>query len=71
MDLLTWNCQGSASKEFLRVLKDLLGVHRPRVLGLLEPRVSGVQADSICKKIGFDNWVRVEAVKFSGGIWLF
>lgn len=55
----------------MRVLKDLLSVHKPKILGLLEPRVSGEHADTICKKIKFENWVRVEAVGFSGGIWVF
>lgn len=71
MDLLVWNYQGSASKEFLRVLMDLLPVHKPKILGLLELRVSDDQADRICRKLNFDNWVRVEAVGFSGGIWVF
>lgn len=71
MDLLVWNCQGSTSKEFLRVLKDLLCVHKPKILGLLEPKVSGDQVNGICKKIGFDNWVKVDAVGFSDGIWVF
>lgn len=46
-------------------------MHKPKVLGLLEPRTSGVQVDEICRKIGFDNWVCVEAVGFSEGIWIF
>lgn len=48
-----------------------MNVHKPKILGLLEPRVSGDQADGICKRIGLENWVRVEAVGFSGGIWVF
>lgn len=71
MDLLIWTCQGSASKGFLRVIMDLLRVHRPRILALLEPRISGDQTNGICRKVGFDNWVQVEAVGFSDGIWIF
>lgn len=55
----------------MRVLKDMLCIQKPKLLGLLEPRVSGVHTDVICKKIGFDNWIRVEAVGFNGGIWIF
>ncbi|XP_038688673.1 uncharacterized protein LOC119987842 [Tripterygium wilfordii] len=71
MDCVIWNCQGAASREFNRALKDLLRLHRPGVLGLLEPKVSGSHADSLCKQWGFANWVRVEAFGFSGGIWVF
>lgn len=45
--------------------------HRPDVLVLIEPRVSGIKADDICLKIGFDNWIRVEAVGFSDRILIF
>ncbi|XP_024041873.1 uncharacterized protein LOC127898857 [Citrus sinensis] len=36
----------------------------------MEPRTSGVKADEFIKKSGFDYSHRVEAVGFSGGIWL-
>ncbi|XP_075508178.1 uncharacterized protein LOC142545090 [Primulina tabacum] len=71
MNLMVWNCQGAASKELNRVLKDLIKKFNPSVLGLLEPRVSGSHADDICNKMGYDNWLRVEAVGFSGAIWIF
>ncbi|XP_038688766.1 uncharacterized protein LOC119987931 [Tripterygium wilfordii] len=71
MDCIIWNCQGAASKEFNRTLKDMLKFYKPGILGLLEPKVSGAQADSLCNQWGFENWVRVEAFGFSGGIWVF
>ncbi|XP_075515886.1 uncharacterized protein LOC142550694 [Primulina tabacum] len=70
MNIMVWNCQGAASKPTRRVIKDLRRKFKPSVLGLLEPRVSGSQADEICKKMGFENWARVESVGFSGGIWV-
>ena len=59
MNLLVWNCQGAASREFVRVLKDLLKQHKPDILGLLEPKVSGSQADDVCQKLGFKEWIRL------------
>ena len=59
------------SKEFNRALQFLLSIHNPSILGLVETKVSGPNANDICKRIGFDHWVRVEALGFSGGIWLF
>lgn len=32
--------------------------------------MSGDNANRVCKSLGFSNWVRVEAVGFSGGIWV-
>lgn len=71
MNLLIYNFQGTASKEFNRVLKDMIKRVNPTILGLLEPRISGDHADRVCNKLGYSNWLRVEAVGFSGGIWMF
>ncbi|XP_019163578.1 PREDICTED: uncharacterized protein LOC109159922 [Ipomoea nil] len=46
-------------------------MHKPCVISLFEPKVSGSHANDICSKIGFSDWIRVEAVGFSGGIWVF
>ncbi|XP_019160671.1 PREDICTED: uncharacterized protein LOC109157220 [Ipomoea nil] len=63
--------KGTGRRDFHRVLKLLLKSHRPSLLGLVEPRVSGDQANSFCSKLGYEDWVRVEAMGFSGGIWVF
>lgn len=69
MDCLVWNCQGAASKEFLRVLRDLLCVHRPKVLGLLEPRVWVIKlitfAGRLVLKVGF-GWKQLDSVEEFG-----
>ncbi|XP_075498049.1 uncharacterized protein LOC142536533 [Primulina tabacum] len=62
---------GVALKATNRVIKNMRKRLNPTILGLLEPRVSGSHADEICKKMGFENWLRVEATGFSGGIWIF
>lgn len=50
---------------------DMISPHKPDILSLMEPKVSGAQADEICLNVGFANWVRVEAFGFSDGIWIF
>ncbi|XP_019178992.1 PREDICTED: uncharacterized protein LOC109174182 [Ipomoea nil] len=70
MDCLLWNCQGASGRPFRRTLKHILQVYKPNILGLFEPKVSGDQANRICSQLGFSDWVRVEAVGFSGGIWV-
>ncbi|WCJ39803.1 DNAse I-like superfamily protein [Euphorbia peplus] len=71
MSFLFWNCQGAASGQFLRSLKLILSIHKPSLIALLETKISGSSAEAICRKVGFSSWVRVEALGFSGGIWLF
>ncbi|XP_019172990.1 PREDICTED: uncharacterized protein LOC109168419 [Ipomoea nil] len=70
MNIVSWNCQGAASSGFRRALHMLVRKHEVDVVGLLEPRISGNSADKACKSFGFENWIRVEAVGFSGGIWI-
>ncbi|XP_031124340.1 uncharacterized protein LOC116027055 [Ipomoea triloba] len=70
MKVITWNCQGAASKSFLRVAKWLINKHHPDILCLVETKTSGCNADAICMKLGFEKWARVEALGFSGDIWI-
>ena len=42
----------------------------PTLLGLLETKCSGERADVVCHRLGFDSWVRVEALGYSEGIWI-
>ncbi|CAN1242897.1 hypothetical protein LINPERPRIM_LOCUS5491 [Linum perenne] len=42
----------------------------PDIVILVEPRVSGSTAESSCRRLGFENYERVEAIGFSGGIWV-
>ncbi|KAI9117550.1 hypothetical protein K1719_011716 [Acacia pycnantha] len=61
---------GAASKGVAAVLKDIRVRYNVDVVVILEPRISGVQAAKTIKNWGFKFSVRVEAVGFSGGIWL-
>lgn len=70
MKLFTWNCQGAASTSFRRSLKFLIRVHDPNIVCLLKPKVSCYHAHKKYIAIGFDERLRVEAVGFSGGIWV-
>ncbi|KAJ8767163.1 hypothetical protein K2173_013560 [Erythroxylum novogranatense] len=51
--------QGAAAPIFRRTLREYIREHRPDIVIILEPRISGVEADR-----------RIEAQGFSGGIWV-
>lgn len=70
MNIIVWNCQGAASKRFLRTALSHVKNYKPICFCLLEPKISGQGADDVCFKLGFDHWIRVEAVGMSGGIWV-
>ena len=68
---MTWNVQGAGNARFLNTLKELIRKYDPTILVLVETKISGRQAEEVCKKIGFDGQFRIDAQGFSGGIWLF
>lgn len=70
VSIIFWNVQGAASGEFRRSFRTIIKNYNPSMVVLMEPRTSGVKADDFIKKSGFDYSHRVEAVGFSGGIWL-
>ncbi|XP_021754411.1 uncharacterized protein LOC110719729 [Chenopodium quinoa] len=65
---MVWNVQGAGSSNFISSLKDLIHANKPNVLVLVETHMGGDQAIKI---INYDGHERVDAVGFSGGIWVF
>lgn len=67
---VSWNCQGTRSREFLQSMMKMSAIHRPTVVIPLEPRISGTSADEMCMKVGKKNCIQSEAVGFSDEIWI-
>ncbi|KAK8698342.1 hypothetical protein V6N13_114466 [Hibiscus sabdariffa] len=61
---------GCGSRNFIRVTKQYMRDQRPDICILVETRVSQMRADSVIASLGFPNSHRIEAIRFSGGIWL-
>ena len=70
ISIMYWNVQGAASSNFCRAFRTIVNNYKPSLVVLREPSISGSKADEFIKKSGFDNSYHVEAVGFSGGIWL-
>ena len=68
--ILVWNCQGAASKKFCSVVNSLIEIHKPEMLMLLEPRISGIKAELLIHFLKFNHSYRVEALGYYGGIWI-
>ncbi|KAJ8450943.1 hypothetical protein Cgig2_032568 [Carnegiea gigantea] len=62
---------GVASRGFLHTLKELLRQYAPKILVLLETKISGTMADDFCRKINLNGQYRIDPVGFTGGIWVF
>ncbi|KAK8660876.1 hypothetical protein V6N13_051784 [Hibiscus sabdariffa] len=59
-----------AQARFLPAARQVLRDSKPDLVVFVEPRISGRKADSVIALLGFPNSHRVEAIGFSGGIWL-
>ncbi|OMO86542.1 reverse transcriptase [Corchorus capsularis] len=47
-----------------------IGVHNPSILAIVEPRISGLRAERVLRKLKFPKWHVADPVGFAGGIWL-
>lgn len=68
--IMFWNCQRVLSQGFRRTFNGLVKNYNPTLVAVFEPRVSDIKADNLIRKSGFARSHRVEAMGFSGGIWL-
>jgi len=68
--ILVWNVRGTGKRNFLQEFKEHVPQHKPQIVALLETHISGVQADEVCRRSGYDSWHRSEAIGFQGGIWI-
>ena len=62
--IMVWNCQGAASKRFKQVTKSFIDVHKPNMLVLLEPRISGVGAERVIHYFWYNHSHCVEALGY-------
>lgn len=68
--VISWNCCGARSPQFLWNARELIKTFRPSIFLILEPPISSSAADVVCRRLGRREWVRSEAKGFSGGIWV-
>ncbi|KAI9087001.1 hypothetical protein K1719_030962 [Acacia pycnantha] len=70
MNILSWNCRGAVARLFPGRVRELIQASDIYVLVLIETRVSSVKADRTVRKLGFSNWIHLEAIGYAGGIWI-
>lgn len=55
INIICWNSRGARSKIFPRLVFDLCRGKSVDVFIVLEPRCSGLKADSVINRLGFDS----------------
>lgn len=69
MNAMIWNCRGAGGRNFASMIRDFLVTYQLDIVAILEPRISGLNADNVIQRIGLVEGARIEARGFSGGIW--
>ncbi|KAI8032770.1 hypothetical protein LOK49_LG01G00012 [Camellia lanceoleosa] len=70
MDLLIWNCRGAGNKRFKRNMRELVRIHKPNLLVLLETKVEFSAMGMFFNRMGFTTSAHVDPIGRSGGIWM-
>ncbi|CAL9017859.1 unnamed protein product, partial [Prunus brigantina] len=64
------NVEGAACTKFKTNMLDMISTHRIDILFICEPRISGQRALKVIQTLGFNCFEVVDAIGFSGGLWL-
>ncbi|KAI8011058.1 hypothetical protein LOK49_LG06G03032 [Camellia lanceoleosa] len=70
MDLLIWNCRGAGNDRFRRNLRELVQMHKPDMLILMETKVELNSMGMFFNNLGYTASTHVDPIERSGGIWL-
>lgn len=68
--ILLWNCRGTNSTQLFFNIKDLVSIYKPNILVLVETRVHSQRVWPCLENRFFAGIIVVEAVGFSGRIWV-
>ncbi|KAK9724491.1 hypothetical protein RND81_05G076600, partial [Saponaria officinalis] len=68
---MVWNVQGTGSKNKISAIKEVVKTYKPSVLALVETHMGGDHAIKLGNILGYDGHSRVNAMGFSGGIWIY
>lgn len=70
MNIISWIVRGLANTDFRRVFREMISIHRPDIVILIETRISGDQANNVIFSLGYERFIKVDAMGFSEGIWV-
>lgn len=70
MKALIWNVRGANSKAVLWHALDLVKMHPPDIMILIETKCSSLRADQATQRLGYSNFRIIPSFGKRGGIWL-
>ena len=70
MNIIAWNCRGARKPTFKSHVRELVRIHNPAILIVMETRVGGVRAKEISDELSFDGAIHTDTIGYAGGLWL-
>lgn len=70
MNIISWNVRGAGSSDFRIIFREMISSYKPDLAILTETRLSGEKANNVISTLGFNNYLKVDAMCFIGGIWV-
>ncbi|GKV28437.1 hypothetical protein SLEP1_g37496 [Rubroshorea leprosula] len=70
MKIISWNCRGALKAGFRKSVTDLIRIHNPAMLLILETKISCPDAQEVANSLGFPKSCIVNSYGLAGGLWL-
>ncbi|KAI7990425.1 hypothetical protein LOK49_LG12G02459 [Camellia lanceoleosa] len=70
MVILLWNCRGAGNDRFKRNMRDIVRLHKPSMIILLETKVELNTMGMYFNHLGFMVSTHVDPIGRNGGIWM-
>ena len=70
MNIIAWNCRGAQKAAFRSHVRELVRIHDPAILIVMETRVGGDRAKAITDDLPFDGAIHIDTMGYAGGLWL-
>ena len=70
MNILVWNSRGVLKPNFQEYVRELVRVHNPAILVIIETKLGGERAKGITDRLPFDGAIHTETIGYAGGLWL-
>ena len=70
MNMLIWNCQGALNPNFCEIVNEMVRLHSPAIMVVVETKVCGERAKRISEKLDFDGVIIANSIGLTGGLWV-
>lgn len=70
MNVIVWNCRGALKPSFQSHVQELVRIHNPAILVIMETRIGGDRARQITDRLPFENAFHTETIGYTNGLWM-